>query len=72
MAPLTLLNEDLVRPPTPPDVGPPIPGKRIGTVPTIIPDDPPAKVAPVADAQARALHRAIHNANHGPWEPGGY
>lgn len=68
----TLYDDGLVGPPTEPIVGPPIPGDSFGKVPKIVPDDIPQKVVTPEDAKSRALHRAIHNINRGPWGRGGY
>ena len=70
---MTLDQDDLIGPPTEPDLGPPLPGKSYGKVPTITPGGEVATTVTNAsadakpdDAQARALHRAIH-AKRNPW-----
>lgn len=64
-------DDDIVGPPTEPEVGPPIPGKSIGAAPTISPDDaaamtPSGNPESAADGKAKALHRAIHAIGK-PW-----
>lgn len=61
-------DDDLVGPPTSPDLGPPIPGKQMGNVTTIGTDEPSKittkPIDPTTEAEARALHRAIHHRHH--------
>jgi hypothetical protein len=65
-------DDHYVGPPTDPDVGPPIPGKKIGNVEAIVPDDIPVKVVtPEEEAKARALQRALRkNGDRGSWGTG--
>ena len=72
MISLMLTDDDLVGPPTGPFVGPPIPGERFGTVPSITPDEKPAKIDPKMEAKARALDRAIQNVGRGWGSSGCY
>ena len=44
-------NDGFVGPPTEPEVGPPIPHERIGSVPQITPDNLPARTETLEDAK---------------------
>jgi len=64
-------DDDLIGPPTGPEVGSPIPDKIFGNVPKIVPDDPPHKVDTPSEAEARVIHRALRAMDRGPWGRGG-
>jgi hypothetical protein len=66
---LVTADEDVVRPPAAPDLGPPIHDKQIDRVPTIGTDEPSRITKPVdpkIEAEARALDRALDHTRKPP------